>query len=475
MDFKDLFRILRRRWKTITAMLLLALLVSGALSLAAPKVYESTAKVFVAANGGELSDTYAASFFVTQRVATYADLAQHREVLNGVIEEHQLTDTTPEGLADHVTAEVPEGTVILLVRVTDSDPRRAQQLAAGVSEELVEYVEELETPKGLDRSQVKLTITAPATYNGTPISPNLPLNLVVAGLIGLVLGIGLGLLRDVLDNTVKTAEDVEAVTGSPVMASVGIDKTITKQPLLTDLKGFSPRGEAFRMLRTNLQFLDLDNPPKSLVVTSATAGEGKTSTSTNLAVALAQAGRRVLLIDGDLRRPQVAGLFGLESTVGLTTVLVGRTKLEDSIQEHAPSGVHFLAGGPTPPNPTEILQAKATKDLLIRMRETYDAVIIDAPPLLPVADAAILATITDGAILVAAHGRTHRDQLEIAADRIESVGARLFGTVVNFVPRRAGGGYGDYYYYYDTAPAQGSRKAEARPKGLVGRRSDTRA
>jgi receptor protein-tyrosine kinase len=267
-----------------------------------------------------------------------------------------------------------------------------------------------------------------------------------------VLGAGLALVRDLLDNTVKSVEDVEEVTGAPVMASVGIDKTMAKQPMLTDVKGFSPRGEAFRMLRTNLQYLDLDNPPKSLVITSAIAGEGKTSTSTNLAVALAQAGRRVLLIDGDLRRPRVASLLGLESSVGLTTVLVGRTKLEESIQRHQASGVYFLAGGPTPPNPTEVLQSQATHDLLAKLRAAYDAVIIDAPPLLPVADAAILGTAADGAILVTRHGKTHREELEAATQRLEKVGARLFGTVVNMIPKRSGGAYSYYYYYeYDTS------------------------
>jgi receptor protein-tyrosine kinase len=188
------------------------------------------------------------------------------------------------------------------------------------------------------------------------------------------------------------------------------------------------------------------------VITSAIAGEGKTSTSTNLAVALAQAGRRVLLIDGDLRRPRVAALLGLESSVGLTTVLVGRTKLEESIQRHQASGVYFLAGGPTPPNPTEVLQSQATHELLAKLRAAYDAVIIDAPPLLPVADAAILGTAADGAIMVTRHGKTHREELEAATQRLEKVGARLFGTVVNMIPKRSGGSYSYYYYYeYDTS------------------------
>jgi capsular exopolysaccharide synthesis family protein len=442
---------LRRRWKTIAAMFLLAVVISGVISAVTPKRYESTASVFVTADARNLSEFGTGGFAVTGRVASYSSLATQRGLMQRVIDRLNLTVST-DVLASRVSAEVPEGTTFIDISAKEDTANKAQALATAVSEEFVKYIEELETPNGQEASQIKATITDPATFNRDPVAPQTMLNLIIAALLGLVLGAGLALIRDLLDNTVKSVEDVEEVTKAPVMASVGIDKTMAKQPMLTDVKGFSPRGEAFRMLRTNLQYLDLDNPPKSLVITSAIAGEGKTSTSTNLAVALAQAGRRVLLIDGDLRRPRVAALLGLESSVGLTTVLVGRTKLEESIQRHQASGVYFLAGGPTPPNPTEVLQSQATHELLAKLRAAYDAVIIDAPPLLPVADAAILGTAADGAIMVTRHGRTHRDELEAATQRLDKVGARLFGTVVNMIPKRSGGSYSYYYYYeYDTS------------------------
>ena len=172
------------------------------------------------------------------------------------------------------------------------------------------------------------------------------------------------------------------------------------------------------------------------------------------------AGRRVLLVDGDLRRPRVAQLMGMDGSIGLTTVLVGRTKLEESIQKHKESGVHVLASGPTPPNPSEILQANATHDLLGRLRDAYDIVIIDAPPLLPVADAALLATAADGAIIVTRHGKTTRDQLEGAAHRLAAVGARTFGVVLNMAPKRFV--EMNYYYYY---------AEEAEPKGKGSKRT----
>jgi receptor protein-tyrosine kinase len=143
----------------------------------------------------------------------------------------------------------------------------------------------------------------------------------------------------------------------------------------------------------------------------------------------------------------VANLLSLETAVGLTTVLVGRSTLAESIQLHKESGVHVLSSGPIPPNPTEVLQSRATRELLQGLRDMFDAVIIDAPPLLPVADAAIMASDADGAILVVRHGKTTKDQLRLAATRLSQVNAKLYGYVVNMTPRRRRRGY-EYQYGY---------------------------
>lgn len=456
MDFKNLLRVARRRWKSIVVMFVLAVLGAVVLSVVTPPQYESKAKIYVSADVEGAAD-FQAGFFLGNQVASYAILANHRELMQQVIDELQL-DLTPEELSEKVSATVEPDTVILVTTVRDGDATLAKEIARVHSELFVQYIKELETPPTADESFIKPTITDPATYNGTPVLPNVPLNLIIASLLGLLLGAGLALVRELLDTTVNSLDHMDEVIDAPVMASVGVDPQMEKKPLLSDLRGFSPRGEAFRMLRTNLQFLDLDSDPKSLVITSAVAGEGKTTVSTNLAVALAQAGRRVLLVDGDLRRPRVAGVLGLESKIGLTTVLVGRTTLDDSIQRHEGSGIYFLACGPTPPNPSEILQSRATHDLLRKLRDQFDAVIIDAPPLLPVADAAILATAADGAIIVARHGKTKRDQLKAAGQRLDQVGAKLFGVVVNMIPKRAANSY--YYYYYDEVEAPGTRKKD---------------
>jgi capsular exopolysaccharide synthesis family protein len=458
VDFKELLRTLRRRWKTIVAITLIAMAGSLFLSLRSEPLYQSTAKVYVSADTSTLQDQYAANVYVQQRVASYAQLASHRVLLARVADEAN-EELTAGHLAGRITAVVEPETAILDITVTDTSPERAQKIADIEAAQLVSFVQELETPSTSETSPILLTVTDPATFNDKPVAPETLLNLAIATLIGLTMGVGLAIARELLDQTVKSATDVEKAADVPLMAAIGYDATVEKSPLVLDISSFSPRAEAFRLLRTNLQFLDLDHPPRAIVITSSVSGEGKTTASTNLALALAQAGRRVLLVDGDLRRPRVAQLMGMDGSIGLTTVLVGRTKLEESIQKHKESGVHVLASGPTPPNPSEILQANATHDLLGRLRDAYDIVIIDAPPLLPVADAALLATAADGAIIVTRHGKTTRDQLEGAAHRLAAVGARTFGVVLNMAPKRFG--EMNYYYYYaeEAEPSgKGSKK-----------------
>ncbi len=350
-----------------------------------------------------------------------------------------------------------EGTTLIQLTVRDPDARQAQTSPTGSPGRYAEYLTSVETPEGADEAQILASVTDDATYDPDAVAPRTILYLAIAGLVGLLIGIATALTREILDRTISAQEHIKEVTVAPVLASVGFDKEIGDSPLLTNLGSFAPRTEAFRLLRTNLQFLDLDEQPRCLVISSAVPGEGKTMTSTNLAVALAQTGRRTLIIDADLRRPRVAGLLGLDAAVGLTTILVGKTEVQDAIQVHEPSGLHFLASGAKPPNPTEILQSRVTHDLIKALREEYDMVIIDAPPLLPVADASVLATLADGVILVVKHGRTTRDQLGEAIARLNQVGGRLFGVVVNMIPKRSTNSY--YYYYYEESDGKGRRKS----------------
>ncbi|GAA3530699.1 polysaccharide biosynthesis tyrosine autokinase [Nocardioides daeguensis] len=469
MDFKQFLTVLRRRWTSIVTIILLALGVSAAITFTRTPMYESKTQIFLTVDVRDTTDAYAALLFASNRAASYATVVKSTELAERVIDQLDL-DMTPEQLASRIDAEVVESTSLIQITVKDENPRDAQTIADVTTEEFTSYVAGLETPGGsTDESQIRAQITDKASYNASQVSPDVVLNLVVAALIGILLGIGLAVAREILDRTIRTADHVAELTESPVLASIGFDGDIRSAPLLTDLGGFAARTEAFRLLRTNLQFIDLDHQPRCLVITSAVPGEGKTMTSTNLAVALAQTGRNTLIIDADLRRPRVASTLGLDPAIGLTTALVGKTEIHDAIQVHEASGLHVLASGAKPPNPTEILQSKITHDLIRRLRSSYDMVIIDAPPLLPVADASVLAKLADGVIIVVRHAKTTKDQVNEAINRLNQVGARLYGVVVNMVAKRAIGSY-YYYYYEETSPSGRSGKSDAKAPAGSGRR-----
>ncbi|MDN5745891.1 MAG: polysaccharide biosynthesis tyrosine autokinase [Nocardioidaceae bacterium] len=456
MDFKQFLGMLRRRWLTILIVLVLALAAAAIFTFTSTKKYESRAQLFLSVDVTNTSDAYAALLFQSNRAASYATLAQSTTLSDRVINALDL-DMTPEELSDKISASVITDTALIEITVTDEDPRQAQRIADVTTTEFASYLADLETPAGGD-SAITVQVSNEADYNPDPVSPRLLLNFVMAALVGIIAGVALAMLRDLLDRTVRTADHVAEITDSPVLASIGFDSEIKSAPLLTDLGGFAARTEAFRLLRTNLQFIGLDEQPRCLVISSAVPGEGKTMTSTNLAMAMAQTGRNTLIIDADLRRPRVATTLGLDPAIGLTTALVGKTEIHDAIQVHEPSGLHVLASGAKPPNPTEILQSKITHDLIDRLRASYDMVIIDAPPLLPVADASVLSRIADGTILVIRHGKTTRDQVSDAINRVQQVGGHLYGVVVNMVAKRAVGSY--YYYYYEETSKTSQRKRD---------------
>lgn len=479
MELRQVARILRRRWKFVFVTFMVGLLGAGAItSVLLTPTYKSDARIYVTATAATSVDAYAIGLYSQQRIASYADLATDPNLLERVIRRVGL-NISAEQLAPHVTATPVPSSVVLQISVTDKDPRVAQQLAQAEASEVVKLVDTLEAPsKGSKEAGVTniapviARLAGDATFDPASVSPHLALNLIIGAVLGLLFGISGAVLRDVFDTSIKSPEDATAASGAPLMAVIPYDSSVPKKPLISDSGGSDERVDAFSVLRTNLQFVDLDAKHQIIIVSSALPDEGKTVTATNLAITLAKTSRRVLVVDCDFRKPRVARILGLENSVGLLSVLVGHASLEDCIQQHS-SGCDLLATGPLPPNPAEVLETQAMSDLLSRMRDLYDVVIIDAPPLLPVADPAIVASKADGVLLVVRHGKTSVEAVENAVGRIDTVGAEVLGVVLNMAPRRAMADYGyGYGYGYGEAStwSQNNANTKGRPPKQGGRR-----
>ncbi|MGY1751788.1 polysaccharide biosynthesis tyrosine autokinase [Blastococcus sp. SYSU D01042] len=463
MDLHEFLQLLRRRWRWTAAVALAGLLVAGVGSLLTPASYQGSSSIFFSLRFGDSADDLAqGSAYAQSQVASYAMLAGTPAVLEPVIAKLDL-DTTPRALASRVSAEVVSGTVVLQVRVSDSSSERAAELTNAVTEQLVTTVAALAPQTDEGQPTVEGVTVAPATPPSSPSAPRTTLNLAVGLLAGLVLGIGAAVLRDLTDTRVGTAEDLARVTDLPLLATLdtppaangGRDLVVVNAPR-------SPAAEAFRSLRTAVQFTARPGEPLTLLVTSSHAAEGKSTVAANMAATLAEAGLRVALVDADLRRPSQADVFGLEGAAGLTTVLIGQAGLTDVLQDWGRSGLHVLTAGSLPPNPSELLSSPAMADVLARLAATHDVVLVDGAPLLPVTDSAVLARLVSGTVLVTDASRTRRPALLRSLEILERVGARTAGVVLTHVRTRAVGSYG-----YEAAP--GGPKRSERPEVAAAR------
>ena len=449
----------------------------------ATREYSSSAQLFVSTTPSDTGEAYQGGLFASQRVTSYADLVGTRELADQVAD-NLGDDYEPSVLRAAVSAEVIPETVNLRITATDPDPVRARDIAQGYAEALSDLVADIETPDGKDNAPIKASIVDNAKVNNSPVSPQPVRNLGLAIILGLLLGVGLAVVRELLDTSVSSPDDVAEVTDTPIMGTIGADPAAARKPPVEALGSASPWAESFRVLRTNMQYVDVDHDRRVFVVSSSLPGEGKTTTAVNLAITMAMAGQRVALVECDLRRPLIAGRLGLDGAVGTTNVLIGKVEWQDAIQSYGDTQLGVLAAGPLPPNPSELLQSQAIEKLIEDLRTHFDMVLLDAPPLLPVTDAALLAARADGMLMVVRHGRTTRDQLRHALERVQSVDANCVGAVINLAPaRKSGRGYGYGYGYGGTGtatrrwprtrrlhPRGGARRRGARAAGF-GRRS----
>jgi succinoglycan biosynthesis transport protein ExoP len=440
VTFAEYFTILQRRWRVWVAGLVLGLLGGAGVIATAEILYTATATSFVTVaeqvDSSGQGEIFQGSQFAVQRVRSYAPLVKSPDVLGPVIDELDL-DVTERQLAKRVSVASAPETVLLDVSVEDADPVRAARTADAVSEQLGTVIEDLETARVGGPSNVRVSLAHPADVPATPSSPRVLLDLLLGGVAGLALGLVGAVLRHHLDTRVKTPDGVRALTEmSPLGATVN-ERSAAKRPLVT-LDWRSSSAERYRTVRTALKFATVDRTVRHFVVTSSAAGEGKTSVACNLAISWAQSGASVCLVEADLRRPGVSRFLGIDGSLGLSDVVVGECTLDAVLVPWNQGLLSVLPAGSLPPDPAALLGSSAMGSLVETLRDRFDVVIYDSPPLLAVTDGVVLGHQTDGVVLVIRAYATRPEHVRSSMERLRSARVDLLGTVLTRERARRG-------------------------------------
>jgi capsular exopolysaccharide synthesis family protein len=452
MNFRDYLTVLRERWFLVLLGLSVGLGLGGAAAFLSTPQYASSVKFFISTPdlGKDVNQAYQGSLLSEQKIKSYTDMATDRRIRQQVADE--LGFPVAAGV---ISASTKPDTVLMTLTATDASPGRAKAIVAAAAKDFANLVAEVEQPEQGQPLVVARQIQDAQTPT-TPISPKQNTDLALGLILGLMVGMGAAVARHTLDRSVKSPDTLAELIGAPVLGATQFDPGLKGRPLIVHDEPRAPLAEAFRQLRTNLEYVDLDHTNKLLVITSALPHEGKTTTACNLAIAMAQAGSRVALVEADLRRPKAAEYLGMENAVGLTTVLTGQVNLDVALQPWGGGLLDFLGSGALPPNPSELLASAQMLTVLAELNRRYDVVIFDAAPTLPVADAAVLAAHCHGVLFVARHGWVRAEQVKAAAETIRRVSAPIFGVVLSMAPRaKRGGGYSYQYGYGYTYQSTG--------------------
>lgn len=475
MDLHAVLGILRRYWRSIAATTLVLGAASLAFLMVQKPVYASTAMVnFLPKQGGGAGDLKAALDYAQSQAENYAQMAGTEIVLNPVREKLKLPQSAV-ALAGQCSTTASANQALIRVSCQSSDPQVAADLTNAVADQIPVTLAAY-APSGTAQV-LEAKVSVPAVVEAVPSSPNLRASLPMALGLGVLLGLGQAFLRSVLDTRVETPDDVKKLTKVGVIGEIPLDEE-KKGDGPRRIEPFSLRAEAYRRLRTNLQFKAVEGHGNVMLVTSSLPGEGKTATASNIAAAFAQTNQRVLLVDCDLRRPRIHDELQLPNRFGLTTALTTQTPVGELVVQVA--GMDVLTSGPKPPNPSELLGSPAMQRFFNEVRDSYDIVVFDSPPLLPVTDATVLAKMGAGAVLVADTSRVRGRQLTTALKNLQTVDAPLLGIVLNKIKLGGIGGYYGYgyksrysydYHYAAESSKKGTRAGSRSAGKSSGRRS----
>lgn len=531
MELRDYFNVLRaRKWVILQAVVIVTLTAFVA-SYIQPKEYQGEAHVLVqetdqaSAIFGEMIPELSSQ--PERSLETQVQIMSLRPLAENAIRRLDL-GMTPEQLLSKADVSAVGQTNIVTIKVTDTDAKRAADIANALAEEYVSWSREvkreslkaaseevdnrlqlakqdiLELGRKINEQgksdelaaelqiatgayttlaekleQLRINeqlevgsgrVVSSAVVNASPVAPKPMRNAALGFAVGLAFGLGMAFLYEYLDNTIKSTEEAEALLEAPVLGHIPgekFDKGEKRRLTIVEKPG-SPAAEAYRVLRNSLEFVNFEHDIKTLLVTSAAPGEGKSTVAANLAAAIAQAGLKVVLLTCDFRRPTTEQFFGVNNLVGLSDVLLGRNSLKSALQKPGDEQLLILTSGRMPPNPSELLGSTKMQELVRSLEEWADMVIIDTPPLLAVADPAAVARWADGVLIVTRGGSSTRDAVKKARELLEKVGAKIIGSVVWGLEPGVGGaaygygyGYAGYYYYadyYNSMPGGGKRK-----------------
>jgi non-specific protein-tyrosine kinase len=408
-----------------------------------PKTYVSKAALFINIPAARNTQEQLQGVQLTsQLIKSYALIATSMTTAERVKAQLDLPESAAS-IAGRISANAKPDTVILIVAAVDTEPLRAKLIAQTTAGVLNQVISDLERDR--DRSgAVEARVIEDAQTPRNPVSPRPNRSLVIGLLLGAMVGVAVGLGLDALDRSVKSPEDAEGLVDAPSLATIPRIRDLSRAATLVADDALSPAAEAYRALRTAVRFLEPDEPISTLVVTSASAGEGKTTTATNLAIALAQSGERVILVDADLRRARLADSLGLVGGLGLSDLIL-RTASMDDVLLGWRELLAVLPAGTVPPNPAELLGSQRMATVLAELAGRCDIVVIDTPPVLPVTDAVVLAAQADATLLVARYGKAQRSLVVEASKRLRGVGAYVVGSVLNAAPEAKAQ---DYYEAY---------------------------
>lgn len=465
MPLSDYFKVIRRHAGLVIVGLALGLAASGLLTFLAVPVYQAEARLFVGqqhVSTAQVAQIQSIADLSAKLLESYATIIRTHPIATLAIQKASLPHNA-RTLAESITVEPIPATQIIRLHYRSEDARLAQDTVNAIAQVFAEEIQKLDraTPQqNRDTPAVDVSVVEPALLPRTPVWPKPARNHFLGGVFGLAFGLGSVVLAERLDTTVKSDRHIEQTVGVSVLSSIPKAKTRRGEPHLERERN-SVFAEGFRKLRTAIQLYSTESRQDVILVTSPNAHGGTSTIAMNLAAAFANGGSRTILVEADLRRPRLHQALGTVGNNGLALLLWGRISLDQALRRTSIDLLTFLPAGAIPPRPVEMLASTQMQITLDELRDRFETVVIDAPPLLPVADASAIALRVDCVLLVARIKQTQRQQLKESVQLIRRLGGNLAGVALNAVPMDKS--IDNYSYHY-------AGKRTWRRRGLLARR-----